>query len=175
MITKIRYRVWQFWQSLKRPPGPSELANAERLLSSPELTLFLQLPIPDQNHSLRVLDILQNAGEEDLDLLKAALLHDVGKSLYPLRRWERIFAVLMGAFLPAAARKWGREEPRGLHRSLVVIQQHPDWGARLLAEAGSSQRVIELVRYHERQEITGILDQAGVELLHKLQIADNQN
>ena len=175
MSTNIRYRVWQFWQSLKRPPGPTEWRKVQGLLSSTESTLFQQLPISDQNHSLRVLETLQSAGETDVDLLKAALLHDVGKSVYPLGRWERIFAVLLGTFFPGTAGKWGEMEPRGLRRAVVVIHQHPAWGAGLLEEAGSSQRVIELVRYHEREEITGIMDQGGVELLHKLQNADNQN
>ncbi|MFL7812579.1 MAG: HD domain-containing protein [Anaerolineales bacterium] len=175
MIKEIRYRVWQFWQSLERAPGPIKLQNAQAVLSSSELALFQQLPIPDQNHSLRVLHTLQGAGEADQDLLKAALLHDIGKSLHPLRRWERIFAVLLGAFFPGTAGKWGEMAPRGLRRALVVIHQHPAWGAAMLEEVGSSQRLIELVRYHEREEITGIMDQGGVELLHKLQKADNQN
>lgn len=175
MIKKIRYRVWQFWQSLKRAPGPVEWQAAQSVLSPAELTLFRQLAVPDQNHSFRVLQTLQGADSADQDLLKAALLHDIGKSLHPLRRWERIFAVLLGAFLPGVAVKWGNMEPRGLRRALVVIHQHPVWGAELLEEVGSSRRVIELVRYHEREEITGIMDQGGLELLHKLQEADNQN
>ena len=175
MKSKIRYRTWQFWQSLKRSPGPAERGIVQSLLSSQELALFQKLPTSDQNHSLRVLQTLQIAGEMDPDLLKAALLHDVGKSLYPLHRWERVFAVLMWAVLPDTARKWGRLEPRSLRRSLAVIHHHPEWGARLVEEAGSSQRVIELVRYHERDETTGIMDEGGVELLHKLQNADNLN
>jgi hypothetical protein len=77
--------------------------------------------------------------------------------------------------MPGIARKWGKLEPRGLRRSLAVVHQHPAWGAGLLEEAGSSQRVIDFVRYHEREKITGIIDRGGVELLHKLQKADNLN
>lgn len=175
MISKIRYRVWQFWQSLKGPPDLAKWEKLGNLLSPQELFLFQRLPTPDQNHSLRVLESLQAAGETDLDLLKASLLHDIGKSLHPLNRWERVFAVLMLAFLPGKAREWGKLEPGGLHRALAVIHQHPSWGVELLREAGSSQQVIDLVRFHERQEITGLLDQGGLELLHKLQNADDLN
>jgi len=175
MISKIRYRLWQFWQSLKRPPDIIEWKKVGNLLSPQELILFQRLPIPDQNHSLRVLKSLQAAGETDLDLQKSALLHDIGKSLHPLDRWERVFAVLILGLLPGKAREWGKLEPRGLHRALAVIHQHPAWGAEMLREAGSSQRVIDLVRFHERQEITGLLDQGGLELLQKLQNADDLN
>lgn len=175
MKSKILYRAWQFWQSLNRPPDQEEWKKAEAILTPPELELFEGLPVPDQNHSLRVLRTLEAEGETDPDLLKAALLHDIGKTLHPLRRWERIFAVLLSGTLPATAADWGARAPRGVHRPLVVVHKHPIWGAELAQKAGSSQRVIWLIRHHETEDLTGLLDRAGVELLEKLQQADNLN
>jgi putative nucleotidyltransferase with HDIG domain len=133
------------------------------------------LPVPDQNHSLRVLRDLESGDEDDPDLLKAALLHDIGKILHPLRRWERVFYVVLGWFLPKTAEAWGNKDPRGIYRSLVVIKEHPVWGANLAEKAGSSQQVVWLIRNHEIKDLTGLLDQGGVELLKKLQLADNSN
>jgi putative nucleotidyltransferase with HDIG domain len=133
------------------------------------------LPTPDQNHSLRVLRTLETAGETEQDLLKAALLHDIGKTLHPLHRWERIFAVLFGWLFPKTAKTWGLKEPRGIHRPLVIIHQHPEWGAELAEKAGSNQRVVWLIRHHQAEDLTGLFDQGGVELLMKLQKADNLN
>ena len=175
MKSKISYRAWQFWQSLKKPPRLEDWHKVERILSTPELDLFKQLPVPDQNHSLRVLAALESEGEADLDLLKAALLHDIGKMRYPLRRWERVLAVILSGLLPGTAAAWGQREPRGIHRALVVIHQHPAWGADLVEEIGSSPSVVWLIRYHEVDDLTGLLGQAGVELLRKLQRADNLN
>ena len=167
MKSKIGYRVWQFWQSLKKSPGLEEWKKVEAILTPPELALFKQLPVLDQNHSLRVLNSLEAEGETDSDLLKAALLHDSGKTRHPLHRWERVF--------PGIAADWGQKDPRGIHRSLVVTNQHPVWGADLAEKVGSSQRIIWLIRYHEEDDLTGLLDQGGVELLKKLQKADNLN
>lgn len=175
MKSKIGYRAWQFWQSLKKSPGVEEWKKVEGILTSPELALFKQLPVPDQNHSLRVLNSLEAEGETDPDLLRAALLHDIGKIRYPLHRWERVLAVLLTGAFPGIAAAWGQKDPRGIHRPLVVINQHPVWGADLAEKAGSSRGVIWLIRYHEEEDLTGLLDQGGVELLQKLKKADNLN
>ena len=175
MKSKIGYRVWQFWQSLKKSPRLDEWKKAQGILNPAELELFSKLPVPDQNHSLRVLSTLESAGEIEPDLLKAALLHDIGKTRYPLNRWERIFAVLIEGFFPQTAKDWGKKEPKGLHRPLAIIYQHPFWGADLAEKAGSNQRVIWLIRHHQTLDLTGLLDQGGVELLKKLQKADNLN
>ncbi len=175
MKSRFGYRVWQFWQSLKKTPQQERWKNAQRILDPAELELFRSLPPSDQNHSLRVLQTLEQAGETDPDLLKAALLHDIGKTLHPLRRWERVFAVLLDGFLPHTAGAWGQKEPRGVYRPLAIIHQHPVWGAELAAKAGSNQRVVWLIRHHELDDLTGLFDQGGVELLKKLQAADNLN
>ena len=173
MRSKLGYRVWQFWQSLKKPPGIEEWHKVEGILTQPELDLFKCLPVPDQNHCLRVLANLEASGETDSDLLKAALLHDIGKTRYPLTRWARVFGVVMEGLFPTAGLEWGKKQPRGIHRPLVVIHQHPSWGADLAEKAGSSHRVVWLIHHHESEDLTGLFDQGGVELLKKLQKVDN--
>jgi len=175
MKSNLFYRMWQFWQSLKKPPKQGDWAEVRSILTPPEMELFEQLPVPDQNHSLRVLRNLTSAGERDEDLLKAALLHDIGKTRHTLSRWERVFAVLLAGLLPNTSARWGEKAPRGLYRPLVVIHQHPIWGAELVKKAGSSRRVVWLIRHHEEQDLTGLFDRGGVELLRKLQLADNVN
>jgi putative nucleotidyltransferase with HDIG domain len=175
MNSNLTYRIWQFWQSLKRPPKEEEWNRVRAILSALEVELFQKLPVPDQNHSLRVHKILESAGETDLNLLKAALLHDIGKIRHPLRRWERVFAVLMGGLFPVTAGEWGQRDPQGIYRPLVVIHQHPIWGAELAQKAGCTQRVIWLIRHHEEEDLGGLEDQVGVELLRKLQQADNDS
>ena len=131
MKPRIGYRIWQFWQSLKESPRLEEVTKVQGILNQEELELFNTLPVPDQNHSLRVLKALESVGEDDPDLLKAALLHDIGKTLHPLRRWERVFYVVLGWLLPKTAEAWGEKDPRGIHRSLVIINNNPIWGADL--------------------------------------------
>jgi len=175
MSSTIGYRIWQFWQSLKGSPGEDGWQKIRKILSSEELSLFQQLPNPDQNHSLRVLISLEAAGEDDPDLLISALLHDLGKIKHPLKRWERVFAVLVMAIFPRSYPSWSRGNPRGLKRPLVVIAQHPQWGAELAKTAGSSARVIWLINNHENQVPGGDYSEQDLFLLRKLQKADNYN
>lgn len=175
MSSKISYRVWQFWQSLKRAPREDDQGEAGEILSSEELNLFRQLLAVDQNHSLRVLRSLKSEGETDPDLLKAALLHDLGKMKYPLRRWERVFAVLAMEFFPGKVQTWGKKNPTGIFRPLVVLQQHPQWGSELAEAVGSSTRTIWFIRNHEKDLPDGDSLDADLTLLRKLQIADNNN
>jgi hypothetical protein len=174
MKSSINYRLWQFWKSLKRSPRTGDLTLVQSILTSAEYELFQQLPIPDQNHSIRVLKSLQNQGDENPDLLKAALLHDLGKIKYPLKRWERVFSVLTTRLFPQMVQHWGQGKPIGLRRSLVVIHQHPDWGADLAEQAGSSFNTIWLIRNHELEGPSESSFEMET-LLRKLQIADNHN
>jgi hypothetical protein len=175
MKTKINYRVWQFWQSLKRSPRDHDWDVTSKILSSEELDLIKQLPAADQNHSLRVFHSLLSQGEEDPDLLKAALLHDLGKIRYPLRRWERVLVVLLTGIFPQRVKGWGEGKPVGLRRPLVVIRQHPHWGAELAQAAGSNPRTVWLIRNHEEDELKEEVFERDLALLRKLQTADNTN
>lgn len=175
MRTKVGYRIWQFWQSFKPSLSQGDWDRIRLFLSPVEIIIFTKLPVSDQNHSFRVFNSLLEAGESDEDLIKAALLHDIGKGLHSLKRWERVFSVVVGGFLPKLAHRWGEGEPVGLKRPLVIIRQHPDWGAELASEAGCSEDLIWLIQHHEKDQPPPDTSQRKLELLKKLQIADNQN
>jgi putative nucleotidyltransferase with HDIG domain len=169
------YRVWQFWQSFNPSPSQEDWDRIKLYLTPEEIRLFSAMPIPDQNHSLRVLESILDKGPANEDLVKAALLHDIGKGLHPLRRWERVFAVLIGGFFPDLALSWGKGESQGLKRSLVVIEQHPVWGAALAEDAGSSEMVVWLIKNHENSLDPGSISEINLGLLEILQAADNLN
>ena len=174
MKSRTGYRIWQFLQSLKQPPGDHDWKVVESILSPAELALFQELPIQDQNHSIRVLEGVQARGEDDPDLLKAALLHDLGKMKYPLSRWERVMAVLITRLFPSKVKSWGKGEPVGITRPLVVIREHPSWGAELAEGAGCSPRTVWLIKHHEDGDL-GNAPADLSKLLDILQIEDNQN
>ncbi len=134
------------------------------------------MPATDQRHALKVLRTLRTMGQTNQDLLAAALLHDVGKSRYRLRLWERPAVVVMRAWLPAAAQRWGKGSATTWKRPFVIYEQHSGWGAEIAAAAGCSPLTVWLIREHQR-------DSAGpaapgtqkAELLRALQQADSVN
>jgi hypothetical protein len=152
---RIFYRTRQFWHGLWLTPTASEMDRGRSMLNPAEFNLFNRLQPGEQSHSLTVFDKLSAAGEKDPDLLAAALLHDVGKILYPLKLWERVWIVIGRAFFPHLSREWALGDLGNLEgvsfwkRAFIVAEQHPRWGADLAAQANSSQLVVNLIRRHQ--------------------------
>jgi len=143
------YRIRQFWEALTALPAPEELARARQVLSPPLMELFLRLQAQEQVHSLKIFYLLSQPGQLHPDLLAAALLHDVGKSRYPLRLWERVLIVLGKALFPSKVKSWGRSRPRGWRRPFVISEQHPHWGAEMARHAGASALTASLIMRHQ--------------------------
>lgn len=157
---------------------------AREVLTPSLMALFLRMDPGEQAHSLAVFQKLKHGGETHDSLQAAALLHDVGKSRYPLRIWERVLIVLMKAFLPAALHSWGQGEPTGWRRPFVIAMQHPKWGAQMAAEAGAPPLVVSIIRRHQDNPVK-FSDDAGEfsskdfsledRLIYYLQYADNES
>lgn len=165
---RLSYRLRQFWEALRARPDPQGLEAAQRLLSPPLWALFQRMPPNEQAHALRVFQRLRQSGHTDRDLLTAALLHDVGKALQRPRLWERVAVVISYACCPTRAFRLGEGQPRGWRRPFVLARQHPEWGARLVAEAGASPEAVALIRYHQT------VPPPDIPHLAALQAADNE-
>lgn len=152
-------------------------ALVDRYLTMPERRLFEGMEAADQRHSVGVLSTLLETGAEDPDLLKAGLLHDVGKSVCKISVVHRTLAVLAGPLVggsqPAVA------APRtGWWLPFHVIANHPRIGASILARAGCPERVWRLAELHglEPQCVGEIADGEWVRsALAALRSADNRN
>jgi hypothetical protein len=149
------------------------LGQAKTLLTEKQFDLFLEMQPSEQRHALRVLARLQEQGETQPDLFRAALLHDIGKTRYPLRLWERVLIVLAKAIFPLKVKEWGEEEAKGWRRAFVVAGQHAAWGAAQAGEVGLSPLAINLIRRHEDKMELGESEEDT--LLRILQAADDES
>ena len=170
-MQRILYRIGQFCWALGEVPDPEALARAEELLSTALFDLFTQLQLSEQAHALRIFERLQKQGFSQPDLLAAALLHDVGKALYPLRPWERTVGVLAKRFFPNRIRKWGQGKPGGFRSGIVVAEQHARWGAEMAQSAGATELVVRLIASHQDQTATKLSEEERV-LLNALKMVD---
>ena len=187
------YRVRQFTRAASAWVKPQEtgVELVGQYLGPEALHLFLSMPRYDQRHALNVMLTLQREGHTDPDLLAAALLHDVGKTVYwdgvsskgrrrtgesgALFLWHRVAVVLMRAFRPgllervaAGGSVWGRS--KRWQRPVVVQQNHAAMGAELACRAGCSPMTVALIGQHEESA-----DLAVDPLLVALQAADSVN
>jgi len=168
--SRIRYRIEQFRRALHPTPDAVPIDALRGHLNPAQLTLFLRMQPSERAHAFSVFQRLREAGYTHRELLAAALLHDVGKILYPLSIWERVAIVLGHRFFPRLARRWGAGTPRGFRRPFVIAAQHPAWGADLIAQTSVAQGAIELIRHHQDRD-----KRAELPLLGALQDADDSN
>lgn len=114
----------------------------------------------DQFHSLELCARLVGDGHADSDLCRGALLHDVGKSAGPLPLGYRVAYALAAYLLPAMARRLADAPQGGWRHPFYVAANHAALGAALAERAGSSSRVVALIRGHEepgRDELSRLL------------------
>lgn len=142
--------------------------------------LFLQMQPADQRHALRIFQRLVRQGENQPDLLLAALLHDVGKLRYRLNPLERAMVVLVEAIQPGQAKRWGSLPPAGWddlpgwRKAFILAAQHADWGAEMAGQVGATSLTVTLIRYHHQP--TRLKDDEWMSsLLNKLWLLDNES
>lgn len=169
------YRVWQFWLVITaRPLDEKKEEEIKTLLSPEQQRLFGRFSASEQQHSYRVYAALRRVGQDDPDLLAAALLHDVGKSCKPRSWWDRVVVVLGQAFLPGKTALWAQGEAAGLTRPFVVKANHAEWGAALAETAESSPTTVALIRHHHHPP-SAQMDEKLAQLLQQLQWADDNS
>jgi putative nucleotidyltransferase with HDIG domain len=171
------YRARQFRGAWRAKTSAVELDQGREILNPEQMELFRRMQARDQAHSLAVMAQIRKApgdvSEDDLhELLVAALLHDVGKSRYPLNVWERVIIVLSEAMFPSLVERFGAASPQGWRKVFVIAKMHPSWGAAMAAEAGATPLAVELIRDHQNHTF-GASNTKLNQLLRKLQAADN--
>lgn len=176
MASVAVYRVRQGLRAMFAFTHGVDYTQASEHLSQPMLTLFKTLRRGEQIHSIHVLNgVLAQADHTQHALAVAALMHDIGKTRYPLRLWQKTLAVLVRKFLPSLFARWSGGDPRSFfHRPFVVYVHHPAWSAELLQKLGAPEDTVWLAAHHADDAETW-RDHALFPLLTRLQAADESN
>jgi hypothetical protein len=174
------YRVRQFWRTISLKTDPDKLEQAMFLLSKAQVKLFLYLQPGEQSHALVMYNKLLEQGENQPDLLVAALLHDVGKLRYRMNPVERAMVVLAKAVLPGQIQRWGSlpssgfDSAPGWRKAFILAELHAQWGAELAREAGVSLLTESLIRTHHTPA-SKQADDPDDSLRNKLWLVDNES
>lgn len=151
------YRLRQLYKALRPKIKEEELTWLRGVLTEQELSLFDKQLLIEKRHAIDVAsevlcqksDVVLNLGETAFNnLLKAAFLHDCGKSLISLRLWQRVFIVCYN-YLPQRTKKSITSRQRSIFsKTIVIYHQHPCWGKHLAAKTGLNQEVQALIENH---------------------------
>lgn len=159
----------QFSLSLAGGPSSRDLAWAKAQLSACEWRLFACMSPVEQAHAVRVAKRARALAAqtriptgERRALIKAALLHDVGKS-GAVGLLDKVAIVLLTRFTPTIAHSLceigeeadGSGAPawrKGMARAFYADRTHPERGADMAMTAGAEQTVVRLIRNHHAPE-----------------------
>ncbi len=153
-------QISKFLKSLSINFSKNEIEFVRKYLNAQEQILFYRMPLADQKHAIEVSQVLENRAksEKKLDvaqLIKAGLLHDLGKCFYPFTLKDRVIGSLLKQFLPPAYEnlsiKGEKQTRKGLARMLYVHKHHPKLGADLARETGMSEECCIMIENHQDQ------------------------
>jgi predicted HD phosphohydrolase len=108
----VFYRVKQFIWGITARLSKDEISFINSYLNEKEKSLFFSLPVYEQVHSVkvakRVLKECENKELQDKMLIKASLLHDIGKINSGLNLITKSILVLSDKMMPKLTRKFKR-------------------------------------------------------------------
>ncbi|MDJ0753136.1 MAG: HDIG domain-containing protein [Ardenticatenaceae bacterium] len=173
----FRYRIQQFWQGI----SAGALSGDQKTIIRQQLTpsqwqLFQKFSSNDQQHSFRVWRRLKESGVQDIALLRAALLHDIGKTRLKVNLIERSWIVLGRKLWPTMSSRWGNRplhQARWWEKPFVVREQHPLWGAEMVQSVESDPRLCTFIKRHQDQLPNPESRSEDEKLLARLQWADD--
>jgi hypothetical protein len=138
------HRVEQLFGHLTARVAPDELAQARGILPAAAWPLFDGMPIADRRHALDVAHRLLSAGNDDPELLCAALLHDAAKGTR-LRLWHRVSGVLLQSLAPRLLTHLASPNPRSAGHPYYLYLHHADLSAEAALRAGCTERTAALI------------------------------
>lgn len=125
-------------------------------LNNIELNLFCRLDQVDQYHSIQVAKTgleLARQSEQSVDhklVIKAGLLHDLGKTGIQLNLFQRILPVVITALLPRLSYRIGQTaDYQGWLKGFAVYWNHGARGGEIAARAKLNEKIIEIIINHQ--------------------------
>ncbi|AOY78103.1 HD domain-containing protein [Clostridium formicaceticum] len=142
------YRIKQFFQGVTAKIYDEDIVFIKSHLSEKEQNLFFQLRKSEQRHCLNVAYGCHQEAPQNPDLVKAALLHDIGKIGSNLTLVNKSFVVIIQKL-----KLKGKMLPPFLQKALHYKNNHAELGYQLLLKLQLNDRILFLVRNHHTDHI----------------------
>ena len=136
---KLQHLTKRFFGALsQKPPLVTEIAQVKSILTTLEFDLWSTMPPMDQRHSIVVMQrfVGLHASATKFEI-RAALLHDVGKTASNLGVIQRVMATLVGR----------------ISKSFSDYHEHEQIGAQMLQKIDSHEITWQLVAGDSKPEL----------------------
>lgn len=170
-------RIFSAWGTRM---GPEEIAFIDSFLDEPGKFLFSQMNKIDQQHAITVAKAIIDKATESAEkielqtLVKAALLHDIGKVEGDFNFLSRIIVGFIRRVKPTWRGRFAMTYPvsfwEKIRYGFYVDLVHPARGAHMAKIFGIDKTVVEMIRHHHDPPRIG----QSIELTW-LQLIDSKN
>lgn len=148
------YRIKQFYRSIVCKINDKDINFIERYLENVELKLFRMLPVYDQKHCINVArDVkcfLSLRKLESKDLIKVALLHDIGKIYNSMNPIDKSIMVIMNKITNGKIKSFNNI------KKVNVYYNHGEIGYNILKKYKYDDRFLFLIRNHHNNNVNDI-------------------
>jgi putative nucleotidyltransferase with HDIG domain len=171
-------RINQVISALTARLYEADIDFIEKHLNQREQTLFWAMNLPDQRHSLNVaytsMVLAQKiAYVDEKNLIKASLLHDVGKVHGDVSTFDKIVTVIAYKFAPIWSEKWAKfgkgNRLDNLRHAFYIYFNHAERSKEKLIAIGLDE-LADIVSKHHKAPASD--DQLELTILRK---ADDVN
>jgi putative nucleotidyltransferase with HDIG domain len=162
------YRIKQFYWSIVSKIDLKDKEFINKYLNEDEKNLFNKLATYEQKHSINVAEaVIKTCEENNINneaFVKAALLHDIGKTYKKLNPIEKSLMVMLHSISKGKLKRYNR------FKKIDVYYNHGDKGYNMLKNTGNyNERFLYLVKNHHNNFIVGDKE------LDILRTCDNKN
>jgi len=149
--------VKRYFKSIQVKITVADVEFIRTYLSKEEQILFYRMRRFDQRHSLEVAYNCLSLGTLPPEiiksrLVKAALLHDIGKCYLKCGLTSRVVYTLISYISPKAFKHYAyQKKTKKVLAKLAVLAQHAEIGAGMLSAITDDMELVEVVRYHNSE------------------------
>lgn len=162
------YRIKQFIWALTAHITHSDEEFIMEYLNKNEINIFNEMSDMDKKHSINTArDVKEACISKKINenmMIKVALLHDIGKSMYKMNVIEKSIVVLLNKFSKGNIKKYSNI------KCINIYYNHANIGYEILKKFDYSELFLFLIKNHHNSDII-----SNKEELDILQYCDKKN